>query len=82
MVRIKALMPESVYFDYIDGSTLQVDFDSQSKSKRSEKEDIFHLPNINGSGLSRVLFFEFTDGTLRPKVNRRKGYGPLSAGTI
>ena len=75
-------MPESVYFDYIEGSALEVNFDSQSEYRRSQKEDIFHLPNINDSELSRVLFFEFTDGELRPKVNRRKGYSPVTARTV
>jgi hypothetical protein len=74
IVRIKTLMPESLYFGYVDGSTLDVDFGGQGSSKGAQKEDIYRLPTVDDSELPRVLFFEFTDGELRPKVNRRKGY--------
>jgi hypothetical protein len=77
IVRIKTLMPESVYFGYVEGSTLEVNFDGQGSSKEAQKADIYRLPNVDDSELPRVLFFEFTDGELRPKVNRRKGYSSL-----
>jgi hypothetical protein len=73
IVRIKTLMPESVYFGYVDGSTLDVNFEGQS-SKGVQKDDIYRLPTVDESKPPRVLFFEFTDGELRPKVNRPKGY--------
>lgn len=73
IVRIKTLMPESVYFGYVDASTLDVNFEGQS-SKSVQKDDIYRLPTVDESNPPRVLFFEFTDGELRPKANRRKGY--------
>jgi hypothetical protein len=74
IVRIKTLIPESVYFGYVDGSTLDISFDGQRSSKGAEKEDIYRFPTAHDCELPRVLFFEFTDGELRPKINRRKGY--------
>lgn len=41
-----------------------------------QKEDIFTLSTSSNATASSVLFFEFTDGELRPKVNRKKGYAP------
>ena len=71
IVRIKALLPESINFDYVDENNLQVNVDNSSNAVvMKDKDDMFKLPHGN---LSTVLYFEFVDGELRPKLNRRKG---------
>jgi hypothetical protein len=71
IVRIKALLPESIHFDYVDENNLQVSVDNSSNAVvMKDKDDMFKLPLGNPS---TVLYFEFVDGELRPKLNRRKG---------
>ena len=72
-MRIKALIPESINFDYVDEGKLDVNIENSSPSiVIKEREDIFTLSSSNGGCASPVLFVEFTDGELRPTVNRKK----------
>jgi hypothetical protein len=71
IARIKSLLPESINFDYVDENKLQVNVENSSNAMVvKNNEDIFKLPRGDAS---TVLFFEFVDGELRPKMNRRKG---------
>jgi len=71
IVRIKSLLPESINFGYVDENHLQVNAETSSSAKVvTNNEDIFKLPS---GDISTVLYFEFVDGELRPKLNRRKG---------
>jgi hypothetical protein len=71
IVRIKTLLPESINFDYVDENNLQVNVENSSNPVAvKDKDDMFKLPRAD---VSTVLYFEFVDGELRPKLNRRKG---------
>jgi hypothetical protein len=74
IVRIKALIPESINFDYVDEGKLDVDVEYSSPTMvAKQKDDIDKVGSSANPTLSSVLFFEFTDGELRPKLNRKKG---------
>jgi len=74
IVRIKALIPESINFDYIDEGKLDVNVENSSPTVVTmQKDDIYKVGSSTNATLSSVLFFEFTDGELRPKLNRNKG---------
>jgi len=71
IVRIKSLLPESINFDYVDENNLHVNVENSSNPVvMKDKDDMFKLPHAD---ISTVLYFEFVDGELRPKLNRRKG---------
>jgi hypothetical protein len=74
IVRIKALIPDSVNFDYVDKGQLDVDAESvPPRVIAKQDDDIYRLAQTSISALSSVLYFEFTDGELKPKLNRNKG---------
>jgi hypothetical protein len=74
IVRIKALLPDSVNFDYVDESKLEVNLENSATiPPNKQKDDIFKLDTADESEVSKVLYFEFIDGQLKPKVNRKKG---------
>ena len=74
IVRIKALIPESINFDYIDEGKLDVNVENSSPTVVTmQKDDIYKVGSSTNATLSSVLFFEFTDGELRPRLNRKKG---------
>jgi hypothetical protein len=71
-VRIKALVPEFINFDYVDEGKLDVNIENSSPAfVVKEKEDIFTTSPSNCACVSPVLYVEFTDGELRPTVNRK-----------
>jgi DEAD/DEAH box helicase domain-containing protein len=75
IVRIKALIPNSVSFEYVDEGQLGIDVEtSEPKHNVKHREDIYMVKSEHSSHGSEVLFFEFTDGDLKPKVNRKQGY--------
>jgi hypothetical protein len=79
IVRIKTIVPDSINFDYVDEGKLYVnDENSSATTFAKQKDDIFSLKSSNNPDTTSVLFFEFTDGELRPKLNRKKGYSHLS----
>jgi hypothetical protein len=74
IVRVKALIPDSVNFDYVDEAKLDVYVDNSSPSATTkQKDDIFKITAGKDAGISTVLYFEFIDGELRPKLNRKNG---------
>jgi hypothetical protein len=76
IVRIKALIPDAISFDYIDEDKLDVNVETASASTLvKQKDDIFQLNKERDHAVSKVLYFEFIDGELRPKLNRIKGQG-------
>lgn len=76
IVRIKALIPDAISFDYIDEDKLDVNVETASASTLvKQKDDIFQLNKEGDPAVSKVLYFEFIDGELRPKLNRNKGQG-------
>ena len=75
IVRIKAIIPDSINFDYVDEGKLEVNVENSFPATvAKQKDDIFTLKLSNNQTVTSVLFFEFTDGELRPKLNRNKGY--------
>jgi len=84
IVRIKSLIPDSVNFDYVDEVKLEINVENSSPTMvAKQKDDIFMLKSSSNPAINSVLFFEFTDGELRPKVNRKKGYRHSSdSGTL
>jgi DEAD/DEAH box helicase domain-containing protein len=76
IVRIKALIPGAVSFDYVDEEKLDINVETASAlALIKQKGDIFKLNEKGDSAVSMVLYFEFVDGELRPKLNRDKGDG-------
>jgi DEAD/DEAH box helicase domain-containing protein len=74
-VRIKALIPDSVNFDYVDENKLEVNVENTATVRpNKQKEDVYKIHGDENAEVSKVLYFEFIDGELRPKVNRKKGY--------
>lgn len=74
ITRIKALIPDSVNFDYVDTGQLDVNTGSVFANVSAKQDnDIFELASTGNSALSLVLYFEFTDGELKPKLSRNKG---------
>jgi hypothetical protein len=74
IVRIKALMPESINFGYVDKGLLEVNAGSVSPNVTAKQDDDIHRPaSTTNSALSSVLYFEFIDGELKPKLSRNKG---------
>lgn len=79
LVRIKAVIPESINFDYVDEGKFDVNVENSSTTiVANRKDDIFNLKSSNNPAVTSVLFFEFTDGELKPKPNRKKGYSHFS----
>jgi hypothetical protein len=74
IVRIKALIPESINFDYVDEDKLDINVENPSPTiVAKQKDDIYKVGSSANATLSSALFFEFTDGELRPRLNRKKG---------
>jgi DEAD/DEAH box helicase domain-containing protein len=73
-VRIKALIPDSVNFEYVDENKLEVNVENTSTVRpNKQKEDVYKIHDEENAEVTKVLYFEFVDGELRPKVNRKKG---------
>jgi hypothetical protein len=80
IVRIKALIPDAISFDYVDEEKLDINVETASASTLvRQRDDIFKVNEKGDSAVSTVLYFEFIDGELRPKLNRNKGYGLFTA---
>ncbi|KAI9775869.1 MAG: hypothetical protein M1839_000743 [Geoglossum umbratile] len=81
VAQIKALMPRSVNFAYVDGEMLQVhvlgDADSAGAGRR--KGDVFIVPDgeIAAEGREELLF-EFVDGDLKRQVQHTKTGEPTN----
>jgi len=75
VVRIKALLPDTVMFDYVDEDKLIVNVDSASLSlEPSTSGTAPRMVTPRESSLpTSVLYFEFIDGELKPKLNRNIG---------
>lgn len=74
IVRIKVLIPDSVNFDYVDENKLEVNVENASSLRpNKQKDDVYKIPEAENAEDSKVLYFEFIDGELRPKINRKKG---------
>lgn len=74
IVRIKALIPEAINFDYVEEAKLDVNFENTTPASNvKQKDDIFAMDPEHETKLSTVLFFEFIDGELKPKLNRKRG---------
>ena len=84
IVRIKALIPDSVNFDYVDEGEFEINVENSSSTiVAKQNDDIFKLKSSSNPAVNSVLFFEFTDGELRQKLNRKKGYRHSSdSGTL
>ena len=77
IVKIKALIPESVNFDYVDEGNLTVNLENiAAVTGNKRREDIFDLLPKPNSSASLVLHFEFIDGELRPKKKRKNLLDP------
>jgi len=74
VVRIKALMPDSLQFDYVDATKLLIDAEAQA-SAISSSQDIYKV-ELHESAEHAVLHFEFTDGEIRPNRIRAGEYSP------
>ena len=66
IARIKFLVPESINFAYIREEELCIDVESSDTSS-----DVFKVKLPTETNGQQVLLFEFTDGELRRKVERR-----------
>ena len=66
---VKALLPESITFEYVDKDALEINVDPSGYMNNKLTRDIFELKEAATS----VLHFAFVDGELRPIMNRTKG---------
>jgi len=71
-MKIKALIPESVNFDYIDEGRLVVSVESGTSTNWKGK--IFETVAESDDSVSPVLHFEFVDGELKPKTRKKDRY--------
>lgn len=78
IVRIKALIPDAISFEYVDEENLNINVETASATALvKQKNDIFTLNPRGTTANSTVLYFEFIDGELRPKLNRNRGFSLL-----
>jgi len=76
IIRIKTLLPDSVMFDYVNEDQLIVNVDSEAiPSEIAPTEDLYTKNSAGTSSSGAVLYFEFVDGELKPKVNKNHGFG-------
>lgn len=68
-MKIKALIPESVNFDYIDEGRLAVSVESSTSTNWKRK--IFETAAESDDSVSPVLYFEFVDGELKPETRKK-----------
>jgi DEAD/DEAH box helicase domain-containing protein len=77
IVHIKALIPESINFSYVDQAKLDILLQTSASSQIVQNGSHDLTPRsepTNALGpVANVLYFEFTDGELRPKPTRVKG---------
>lgn len=74
IVHIKGLIPEAVCFEYVDENKLNLDIEAPSKSSDPKgSTSAVESPLPTNPDFSKVLYFEFVDGDLKPKPNRKKG---------
>ncbi|KAH0536462.1 hypothetical protein FGG08_006675 [Glutinoglossum americanum] len=81
IAQIKALMPRSVNFVYVDEEMLQVHVlgDIESARAKRKKEDVFAGPEAEGAAECREeLLFEFVDGDLKRQVRHTKTGEPTN----
>ncbi|KAI9774566.1 MAG: hypothetical protein M1840_002815 [Geoglossum simile] len=81
VAQIKALMPSSVNFAYVDGEMLQVHVlgDANNAGARRRKEDVFAEPGGESATEGREeLLFEFVDGDLKRQVQHIKTGEPTN----
>jgi hypothetical protein len=61
-------------FDYVNEDKLNVNLDTNSMPLQPDKFERLD-PNLPVElGATSVLYFEFVDGELRPKLNKNPGY--------
>jgi len=61
-------------FDYVDEETLSMNVEIASASTKTQPAtDIYNVASAD-KNTSPVLYFEFIDGELRPKLNRKMGF--------
>lgn len=76
VAHIKALVPDSINFDYIDENSLAVHVLEQGERWSDKAHHDLFKTKKSSKAVKQVLLFEYIDGELKRKINREKeGHG-------